>query len=50
MSFGKALQYCEQCGMLKTSEDEENEEMHKFDNPQSGKVLENISEVMNWME
>jgi hypothetical protein len=24
--------------------------MHKFDNPQSGKVLENISEVMNWME
>jgi hypothetical protein len=49
MNFGKALQCCEQCGMLKTLDDDENEEMRKLDIPRFGKVL-NISEVMNWME
>jgi hypothetical protein len=50
MNFGKALQCYEQCGMLKTSEDDENDEMSKLDVPKSGKALDNISEVMNWME
>jgi hypothetical protein len=50
MSYRKALQFWNQCGTLEILDNDKNEEICELETSKISKVLDRISEVMNWIK